>query len=107
MTLQKFKTIQFKKDILSVIITILLIFLILNVKAQPPKDTTKTIPVHYSEAIRMIAEIQRAQNLYHRLDISALKRDTLDSYLNDIALFFNRRGGSVYADTTKAKKKSK
>lgn len=76
----------------------------LFVKAQQPKDTTRLIPIHYTELIKLNQQLQRAQALYHRLDIPALKRDTLDSYLQDVYYFLNRRAVTAYADTVKKKK---
>ena len=64
-------------------------------------DTNKTVPVHYGELVKILQQIQRAQSVYHRMDISALKRDTIDSYLGDVANFFNKRANVVYSDTVK------
>lgn len=77
-----------------------LLFLATTLFAQKI-DTTKTVPIHYNELVKINLQIQKSQILYHKFDIPALKRDTLDDYINSIYEFLNRRAQIVYADTVK------
>lgn len=94
-----------KKDFIAIIVAIIIVILSLTIcQAQTPKDTTKTIPIHYIEMQAIKLQLQKAEQLYHKWAVMAPARDTLDMYINNVFYFLNRREQSIYTDTVKKTK---
>lgn len=53
----------------------------LTASAQTKPDTTKQVPFHQSEMMAIFNQMQNIENHIHKLDIPALKWDTLDNLL--------------------------
>lgn len=81
-----------------VILTLCLIGTLMAAKAQ-----TKPVPISQQEATQVINSLQAGLRLIHRLDISALKRDSLDMYIGAVCQFMDDRNKLAKADTVKVK----
>ena len=83
------------------ILPLLLLTTTASFAQQLPKDTTKLIPIHYTELVRANLQYEKSMQLLHKLDIPALKRDTIEANFYQIWYLLNRRAETVYSDTSK------
>jgi len=73
--------------------------------AQKLPDTSRAPRVYWSELIRLQNINNELTRRIHRLDMPALKRDTLDMYSSTIGELVPLVYGRVYRDSVKKAKK--